>query len=156
MNQPAKVFSLLILFTLVCVPLSYAAPKTTTIQDKDKYGYVPPATTGTPTKIQTSTTTPLPKVYGVAKPLDPLEVTPTPPQTVDITPYRPVCSGYDPNDHREIILAHGGACPPGYKCNYVDNTNHNLFNCKLAVAPGTPIYADNAELCRWDTGCGNL
>ena len=155
MNQPPKTLSLLILFTFVCVSLSYAAPKTTT-QDKDKYGYVPHATTGTPIKIQTSTTTPLPKVSGVARPLDPVEVTPTPPQTIDITPYRPVCSAFEEykNEGAEIQAVDQGPgpqCPPGYHCEgyrgFGEGVGGCLYRC-ISDHRTTPIYADETA-CRW-------
>ena len=122
MNQPLKTLSLLVFFTLVCVSLSYASPKTTT-KDKDKYGYTPPANTGTPQTLASAAPKPL---VGVGKSPEPLEVTPTPPQTVTPIPLR-VCeyvhfqgvtidvTRWDPEDmHGQSDLF--GSCPPGYRC----------------------------------------
>ena len=121
MNQPPKTLSLLILFTFVCVSSSYAAPKSTT-QEKDKFGYVPPATTGTPNTLKTSP--PVAKVIGI--PTETATVNAPPPETITPIPQR-VCqyvhfqgvtidvTRWDPatmNGLSDLF----GSCPPGYRC----------------------------------------
>ena len=150
MNQPIKLFSLLILFALVCSSSSYAAPKT---QEKDKYGYVPPATTAAPNILEGSGP-PLVKVIGIPKP-ETSEATPTPPQTIDITPYRPVCSDFEEykNEGAEIRAVDQGPgpqCPPGYHCEGYRGFGEGVGGClyRCIFDGKTEMFADDPA-CRW-------
>lgn len=151
MNPPIKTFSLLVFITLVCVCSSYAAPKPTTNQDKDKgrAGYVPSAATGTQDRLQGSQ--PVIKT-GISVPIQTDTVT-SPNNDVTLIP-APVCTyvqyqgaiiertRWDPaqmNGQSDLF----GRCPPGYRC-----AGNN--KCEWKYGTATAMDRNNPD-CTWES-----
>ena len=147
MNQPIRMFSLLILLTLACNSFSYSDTKTTT---PAKNTYVPPASKGTPDTLNTNS--PVAKVIGIRT--EPAAVVNPPVQSTNFDENTPATTAapagatatvnewetFYQNSHPEVgPIAHyyvagqeEWECPMGYRCEHDPyNRPRQTVTCKI-------------------------